>query len=1406
MAIDLVTRSCTVVLHDDRVSTDDILCGVGILQVGGVAYLTGSGTKTLCICPSATTRNEDEISVHVTLAQRFGFENRTQATLKIVEHVELATATHVEIFSREQHLSRADMWRLMRNLDRTVMYQGQVLNYLGSETAKVEAVYYRGKEVESSYVTCARTKPIFRSGSARFTILIQVSKAMLQSWAEGDLLYERLLFGFLPELFRQWESLKVKHQVSIVLFGRSVGDDRSEDFFDVIAADVPSTQWHDLLRKLAEALGIARLPCQVSLSARGNMLEAIHMAAMDFGLNENVDSNLSTTGSSIIAVTANTGMFETTYDMLNATTNLLVGNSIGVDIIALSPQPLHPVPLFSYRRDGILEHALPHWVDVSYWEDVRSGFGTRWLLPDVPGSMDGISIPQLVSDESGQDSLSMESKMEYYDNDVFEDSPRAASLSRKSVKFAHHPPLRSMDTLQDVSHAREISSSEFDVRQGAAPPTKPELRLPTRDDSSKRPKFDRLPPHALIHSSRKISLGPKGLAPGRGLATTNISSDTAQLGKDPSLSNVFAPNEASSGLAKQIRASLARKSSEQSLFSQSSTDRGQISKPIDIQSISSHEMEGTFPATVLERIVTNETVEDAVAKATLGLSETPKARQYAFLGAAAVAVEADAHGVLSPWVTLLNPCNPKRENMSVASQYRKWQHVFPREISSGSFKWTSVCSPAALPLTTEYRPSVRELEKYATRIRRIMVPPITSSSGVSASALLQNLVALRLSHGFQMSVAELRKLPTDQDGRMIMSLGNVHHELQCLSAAEIQVIEYTSILEPDRPDTANRAPGIRYRPMLRPIAAKKRKKMDMTFEAKQRSELDWSILDNHVVNHDLSPDNEGMSRMRFVLIPGDLPRVGHAVSTRSRELSDEERRIDGIQRLTQLWQRHRYFTEDDRRHQASVARSKAPNNAADSDPNPLAIEYQTRDMSAIVNAYGPTLTGELAAAEDALAPLFPVSEMYHSSTFDVNKLVKQMQEVPPHGIDVKDRRWFTRFYFKCFRGDEMVNWLLRVFKDLHTRGDAVNIGNELMNRGIFGHVRHKHDFRDGNYFYQVTSAHRTTEYPDTASMFGKNAMRSVPSTPMSESMRSPMMRPFQISESDSSGKDSTSIMAPLDKKQILLSQMMQCNVDPSRKSEQLEVVNLHYDRIHNPENCYHIQLDWTDATTKLIRDAVNRWTVLTESHGLKLVQMPLAEACKISMHHPFDEPLAVHLAMRPPDQIPATPQLHPHSLALQLSIEDPLAYQKALLRKLDFVLDYEAAASFTTKLEVSYSWGRPEYELTQFVHKTGLVIAQIAADEHGDFLLLPNRLVAQRAASGPSKASSDGIPTVDGIIQGFIAFCRDKLKVQAFYEEVNRPPVAYMSPFSPLASTSDSDVPPMNLPPHLVHRSLMKGL
>ncbi|EMC91679.1 hypothetical protein BAUCODRAFT_27950 [Baudoinia panamericana UAMH 10762] len=1352
-----------------------------------------------------------ELSVHVSLAARFGLENRAEAIIDVIEDASAATAAHVELSFRDTHLSRADMWRILHRLERTVVYKGQQIHYLGRAVCEIRAVYISGSEVESALVVQAKTRPIFRSGSARYTILVQISLEMLQYWRDGDLMHERLISGYLTELFRRWNEQKVRHHVTIVLFGREVlpvvdvvGEQGAEsrDFFHLIATDAMSSQWSDVRRQLKRAFNGTSLPRLVSLAASGNMLQALHVSAMDFA-NDNIDPQLSSTGSSIIAVTAGAGLFETTHTALKNITHLLMGNSIGVDIVSLSPKPLHPVPLFSYSRAGAVEYALPHWVDISFWDGTGFENSPCWIMPVVYPDVTHVALPLIQLHNNSIDKPSAR-QMARYDDEVFGSTTvTAADNQVREAPFESEP--RSIDISQDRAPAYtanmaprpQFTSAFSDVVDPGASIT---ARSPSVDGAVYRAKRDSLPPHPLMSTSRKISLGPKGLALSRGTASTTVSAEHAQHNRGMTELVPLPSGDTSSGIAKQIRQSLARQPSQQSLVSYPRVLTAEISKPINIQHADRNGIErGAEPGRLLERMMLSSVSEASLTNAA-SLSETPRAKTDPFY-AAMKAAEQEGEWADSPWVTLLEPSNPKPESMRVAAQYRKWQHIFPRAVSSSVFKWTSMCTPASLPLTTDYHPTARVLGKFFTkRIRQLVIPTMPYSCQADSVYVFKQLVLLRLTHGFQISAVELSAAQETEaigNNPITMSLGNVHHILQRLSDGQIQVIEYTlkstesagGLLAGNAAEICDTA--IWSATLPKSISAKVQ--LNVT-----RPDHTWSMLDDQFTSQDLLSRSLTLSRMRFVLIPVEPPRPGLATPSPARGLSDEERHIDGIQRLTQLWQRNRYLSQEDKRHQASMFTAKSTPQVTARDPNPLAIEYQTRDPSAVINAYGPLLSGQSTGTEH-LTPLFQESEMYHSSTFDIVKLVKQMQEPPPHGVEVRDRRWFARMHFKCFRGDEMVNWLLKVFKDLQSREDAIALGNELMNRGLFSHVRARHEFRDGNYFYQIASTYRTTLYPDNASMFSKTA-RSVPSTPMLESRPSPMLR--ALHDDDSSSGKPTPVFAPRDKTEILLSDSMTLNVDPGGMSDQPEVITLHYDRIHNPENCYHIQVEWVNTTVMLVRDAVNRWTALAENHGLKLVQLPLVEASKLCLQHVFDQPVPVKLAVRPPDNVSVTPSLDAHTFASRFA-EDPLAYQKALLRKFDFVLDLEAATSFSIKLDVRYSYGKPDYELTQFVHKSGSLLVQVIEDEEKDFIIVPNRLLSQRSA--PVTRASESEPIFE-VVRRFVALCRDEPALKAFYDEANRMRVVPQSPFAPTALGLDSEIPPIQLPPRLAHRTILKTI
>jgi hypothetical protein len=705
---------------------------------------------------------------------------------------------------------------------------------------------------------------------------------------------------------------------------------------------------------------------------------------------------------------------------------------------------------------------------------------------------------------------------------------------------------------------------------------------------------------------------------------------------------------------------------------------------------------------------------------------------------------------LSPWLTLLNPSNPATNDVDMATLYSRWQHVFPRPQEMRLMKWKSLCSPAAVPLTSEYFPSKAQFETEYER------QPYNVSQNFddelleepkSRDELLRELVSLRFSQGFQIVVgpAVARAFGQKQvkvadifsrdqmmeDGTSIfMSVGNTIHQLSCVNGTEVEVNIF--VRKPADVFTPSYSgPPPLYKPAIRTL-------LDHGYRTTEfdlitpRGERNWNYIDAFVAGHnDELTEHLRFWRARFVLIP----MTGRRTSVPGTETGDneEEIRIEGIRKLAQMWQRHRHVPPNERRLQGSGTRVKK-------DTSPLDIVYKTEDASVVIAAELETLP--LLEGLDRKGQLVRSREPFSKKNLNLAALAEAMQQPEENGgVRMQNRRWHFRLHYNCFIGSDMTSWLLANFDDLEDREEAEALGNRLMvpddkekegkkdSGGLFVHVEKRHSFRDGQYFYQISGEYAKPHPPGWFN--SKRSHGSVPSTPMGElpprDARPSFSRPTSIHEEKSPTSGSTTPTAPTapsgNKPKVLLSRVIKYDVDHRRRSYRPEIVELHYDRLHNPDNCYHIRVDWMNVTAKLVEDALENWGREAAQHGLRLVEVPIAEACAISEINPFRRPYTIKLAVPPPDQSPVTyydptsftPQTHPGRQF----------YQKAILRKFDFVLDMEAASNFPSNVDVSYSWGRPDFRYTQYIHRSGSALAEITDD--GDLLILANRLYSSRA-------------------------------------------------------------------------------
>jgi hypothetical protein len=722
---------------------------------------------------------------------------------------------------------------------------------------------------------------------------------------------------------------------------------------------------------------------------------------------------------------------------------------------------------------------------------------------------------------------------------------------------------------------------------------------------------------------------------------------------------------------------------------------------------------------------------------------------------------------LSPWLNVLNPSNSAANDTLGPSQYRRWQHVFPRPVFTKTMKWKSLCSPASVPLTTEYFPTKYQLDtEYQQKPYNISqnADDELNEHPKTREEFLRELIGLRLSHGFQIvvgpAVAEAfgqksmkianvfdRDRIAEDGVSVFMSMGNTIHQLSCVNGTEVEI---NMFVRKPTASTANIAGSIVpavYNPAIRTTLAEQYESRKIVL-GKPKEEDNWNYVDTFTAGFDEEmSENLRFWRARFVLIPVERPTQSQR---RQGEDNEEEIRLEGIKRLTQMWQRHRIVTASERRFQSLASRKTK-------DPNPLDIVYKTEDPSVVVTAELETLPlveGDGAPRRGQLLE----SERFRKAKLDIAGLAEAIQApVAKGGVRMQNRRWHFRLHYNCFIGSDMTTWLIENFEDIETREEAVELGNMLMAKdelqrlrekeagkengkekdkdmGIFVHVEKRHPFRDGQYFYQVTGEFAKQRPESQSGWFARRRDNSVPSTPMTESRDSPRQERSRSSsnydeKSSNSGTTTPTTAGGGQKKpKVALSKVMKYDVDHRKRSYRPERINLHYDRLHNPDNCYHIRIDWMGVTAKLIEDAIESWATTAERYGLRLVEAPIGEASSITSIHPFRSPYIIQLAAQPPDQQPRTYfDINSFAPQVQASPASRHYYQKAIMKKFNFVLDIEAARNFPSNVDVTYSWGRPDFKYTQYIHRSGVILAQIT--DEGDFLLLANRLFNNRTAA-----------------------------------------------------------------------------
>jgi hypothetical protein len=363
---------------------------------------------------------------------------------------------------------------------------------------------------------------------------------------------------------------------------------------------------------------------------------------------------------------------------------------------------------------------------------------------------------------------------------------------------------------------------------------------------------------------------------------------------------------------------------------------------------------------------------------------------------------------------------------------------------------------------------------------------------------------------------------------------------------------------------------------------------------------------------------------------------------------------------------------------------------------------------------------------------------------------------PKEGIRIMDRRWHFRLFTEVFTGTEFVDWIIIQFEDITTREQAVQFGNVLMQRKppLFLSSTKRHTFLDGNYFYTLHEDFIIDRKKTKSGM----ALSSSRKTMGDGKEREPSIdgQLHKVSSRSSNTHRHS---------EFSMSKAMIIEVDPYKKSDRRETAILHYDTIHNPNNCYHFQLNWLGCTAQLVQELLQNWSRQAERCGLKLVEGSMDQAYEDTENdNPFQCPVPIPLAAKPPSV---------DNLAAVSKIDVPQQfYEIALVRHLDFVLDVEADVQFDKAkaegIDLEYSYIKDVYKYDQYVHKSGVAFVQIRAGGDG-FYWVNNRLYTNHtpALIANRRQPTSSLSHPDALRTKFIEHCKNKAWLIEFWERTH---------------------------------------
>lgn len=1252
---------------------------------------------------------------------------RSTVQLTKISNTKAVEADIIEIFIRDVSLSRDMMWVISSSLVGTSVHMDMRVAFSDKRIGLVKTIYIGGKNTFSAMVS-ENTRVLFRSKSARLNFLIQLSSEMWHFQESGEIMFHKLINTLFPQIFSRWRNKGTHHVITIVLFTSvdltnipwsSLGDgerpQKRHDYYRVVVDQVSIFHWDKIMAALRLEFTNFKREIMLRLSVKekfeisgailpsikGNFLEAVNLVIAPF-IDRFHNTDLKHTVSHFIVITPGTGIFDVDHELMNLTSKKVLSTDSSLDLVCLSQQPLHVVPLFRFRdrnNNGQLSHCIPKWFDISFFQNKHTN-KTLWIprckiyelqmMGVMETEVDNAEIERLVIPKA----RNIAEAMDAYDKDVF---------TRPRLKKGHEK--NTLSTLKNDS-TRNNEKVRKDPKES--------LSL-IRNERTLLPQ-----PLSKIDVSESNSSAT-------GTVMKNAESNSA-LG---SLYTLSKTSEDLPSKGSNNREETNRK--EKTLARRRSSNRMSISaKPIDLkleariakkdhmyrmskQDDDNHDPRKTaLEVNYTKPIFTSENVEDTDLLMT----------------------------------KIENPSKDIHYDMLPYLRSSRWIDTFPSNVRRRKMKWRSIESPASLPLTTSLFPSMKSLESdYTFQIYNIVLNADNVFDIRNTYDLMMQMIQLRLMLGFQICYGirvlrfELEKMKGNNSEELIkylpnsiangakiyLSFGNEIHRIYCDYYGNLAVQLYRKgdqSAEEEMFGLSSHSKD-KYYPSLRTRYANDYSAAKFDAVELQPPRYNWNQFDQMLAGYDeaIPSDKKRFFKMKFVILPCEIPKNSFFIS--NEKLSEEEIRVEGLRRLIATIERGRYIPDNEKK-----SRKK-------------------EEIFPEISFYTGGLYDFLSEQAEEYYSSGGLSNTLMKTTDEFNKYINLnhlAQELQSHeGLKLVDRTWHFKKHQRCFLGNELVSWLIQHFEDIDNREDAMKYGQELMERGLFKHVESRHGFLDGHYFYEFSDDFTDKSSKTQSSSSGwfkrkpanekqdtfenlnsKTSADDESYDKNQENKRAVSNRVSSISGSDHSVRNEDTQSKHFQKKKFILSRSLRYDADPQKKSFKPEIVTVHYDTVHNPEHCYHIRLQWLNTSRTSIDDTISGWSRVCERYGLRLIETNWSELCNIPNICPFHSIVDIELAVNPwEDDEFLIPEIFQNS---------KFYYHLYLLKMSDFLLDNRAAKFFRKDdIEISYSWGKPSFRYAQFIHKTGAYILELR--ESGKVFLAPNNAHISRANSSLSSAS-----------------------------------------------------------------------